>query len=680
MKKLLAFITALLVLSAVLFAEVTVKDLGDGNVEVTFFYGNPRATEVWVAGSFTEWAAGAVPMTKVAAGWEYKAVFPVASELKYKFLVNDLNGWTRDFKAPAEVDDGFGGFNGLVEVARLVEIEKAKASGDTSALEALMAGGLKFGNYTQLTLMSTFQLREYADPTAKGFQTENVELYADSNWKFDGDVLPGINLSMEVKAFSSTTTLYAIDPTGLVTQEIAEGVNELATGLAFYPFNYLKGGDPMLGKFKVGLETPYVNLETGYFWSQPTKRSTIIWQTIGEVNADKGYFQIANGEAIQNFGDVKIDAAVVPNMTYDAMAVRSWVAATAGDYTVELQWDAKSTAPKNILNKVTDPADDKYAGSDFFDQGYANLIAGAKGSAAGATFAAQVSIPMAFGDLPEASEEVLVTDAMAYQVNLGYATDMFGVATEFGIYQPNADLMYTEQDGDDKLFDNKGKALIKINPWVIPVDGVKVGLDNEIVTTYEFDTALVDGGYLAYGFKPWVNLDLAKIAGQNMVVDAYAKFAVNLTEYPSGIKPDDTFFFNELGVKVAMKEVSEMVPSIEINYGLQNEYKVKMFNTLIASATTKPGIGVDAGIGLRLVNADAGTAVEDANEAFAFLLGADYTITALKNGVFYGSFVYNMDAYDSNKDELDWDGYRPDKGIDELAGKAKFRLGMKWDF
>jgi hypothetical protein len=39
-----------------------------------------------------------------------------------------------------------------------------------------------------------------------------------------------------------------------------------------------------------------------------------------------------------------------------------------------------------------------------------------------------------------------------------------------------------------------------------------------------------------------------------------------------------------------------------------------------------------------------------------------------------------MDPYDSETDGLSMNGYRPDKSIDDMAGYAKFRMGMKWDF
>lgn len=158
MKKMLSFIAAFLVLGGALFADVTVKDLGDGNAEVTFLY-KGTGSEVLLAGDFTDWQNGAVAMTKTGSGFEYKKAFPLATTLKYKFIVDGT--WMFDMKSPDKTDDGFGGFNGVVDIAKLVAVEKAKASGDSSALEKLMASqtGLKFGTFTQVTARSNFITR-----------------------------------------------------------------------------------------------------------------------------------------------------------------------------------------------------------------------------------------------------------------------------------------------------------------------------------------------------------------------------------------------------------------------------------------------------------------------------------------------------------------------------------------
>ena len=118
MKKLFAFISVSLIAAAAMFAEVTVKKLDNGKLEVTFFYGNPRATEVLLAGDFTSWQDGALPMTKTKKGFTLTKVFDAGTTLKYKFI-SDGN-WTTDLRAPDFVDDGFGGKNSLADLDSLV--------------------------------------------------------------------------------------------------------------------------------------------------------------------------------------------------------------------------------------------------------------------------------------------------------------------------------------------------------------------------------------------------------------------------------------------------------------------------------------------------------------------------------------------------------------------------------
>ncbi|MEW6565834.1 MAG: glycogen-binding domain-containing protein [Spirochaetota bacterium] len=642
MKKMLSFIAAFLVLGGALFADVTVKDLGDGNAEVTFLF-KGAAKEVLLAGDFTDWQNGALAMTKTDNGFELKKTFPMATTLKYKFIVDGT--WLFDAKSPDKTDDGFGGFNGVVDVAKLVAVEKAKASGDSSALEKLMASqtGLKFGTFTQVTARSNFITRNIADPAKKGFETDNVDIKAKSYWKLSGELLKNVPAYIELKAFDTTKTLYAVGPTGTVTTKIEDGLNDFATGMLFYPFNYLKGGTPEVGHFKVGVNTDYVNLETANNWAKPSKRSTVLWTTVTDSDSGAGYLQFTNGKAIQSFGDLKLDIGIVPNKTLSSLGLRTWVAGTyMDDYTVEIQWDSKSTAAEQLV-------------TDYFDTFTGDLIAGAKGVFGPVTAKAQMLMPVS---------STTVSKALAVKGEVTFTATMFGITANAGYYEPNASMLYGDNGGL-----SAGKFVVYANPYVSIVEGAKVGMEVTNTTTYEFKYADSNTTNL----KPYVNLDLLKAFDlYNATVDAYAKMDLNLA---NGVASADQFKFNELGVHVALPELS----SLDINYGLQMG-TVKMFNTLIATVATKPGINVQAGLGLRTTNDKATQADKDKNELLAFSLGANYKVEAMKNGVVYAAFVYNMDPYEDDKDNLDMDGYRPDKGIDDMAGYARFRLGVKWDF
>lgn len=172
-----------------------------------------------------------------------------------------------------------------------------------------------------------------------------MDLAAKSYWKLSGEVLKNVPAYIELQAFDSTKTFYQINAIGKVTTEVKDGINNFATGMLFYPFNYLKGGTPQVGHFKVGLNTDYVNLETANNWAKPAKRSTILWTTVTDRDAGDGYLQFTNGAALQKFGDLKLDVGLVPNKTLGSLGLRTWVAGTyKDDYTAEVQWDSKSTA------------------------------------------------------------------------------------------------------------------------------------------------------------------------------------------------------------------------------------------------------------------------------------------------------------------------------------------------
>ena len=144
MKKLFAFISVLAVAAAGLFAEVTAKKLADGKVEATFFYGNPRATEVLLAGDFTNWQAGALPMEKTDKGFTLTKTFEPGTTVKYKFISD--GSWTTDLRAPDFVNDGFGGKNSMADLDALAD------GGNVAAPKS----GLKFLTWSMLGAQMKF--------------------------------------------------------------------------------------------------------------------------------------------------------------------------------------------------------------------------------------------------------------------------------------------------------------------------------------------------------------------------------------------------------------------------------------------------------------------------------------------------------------------------------------------
>jgi hypothetical protein len=78
-------------------------------------YQAPLAHEVAVAGDFNGWEPQATRMRRGPNGlWTVEVPLPAGGRYQYMFLVDGR--WVTDPSAPATLDDGFGGKNGLLEL------------------------------------------------------------------------------------------------------------------------------------------------------------------------------------------------------------------------------------------------------------------------------------------------------------------------------------------------------------------------------------------------------------------------------------------------------------------------------------------------------------------------------------------------------------------------------------
>jgi hypothetical protein len=75
----------------------------------------PDARDVWLAGSFNEWQAEAIPLNAGPGGVWSTTVALALGEHQYQFVV-DGERWIPDPTAHAQVDDGFGGTNSVIVV------------------------------------------------------------------------------------------------------------------------------------------------------------------------------------------------------------------------------------------------------------------------------------------------------------------------------------------------------------------------------------------------------------------------------------------------------------------------------------------------------------------------------------------------------------------------------------
>ena len=357
MKKLFAFISVLAVALACLFAEVTAKKNSDGSYEVSFFYGNPRATEVLVAGDFTNWQNGALPMTKGDKGFSVSVNLPASTEaVVYKFI-SDGN-WTADLRAPVFIDDGFGGKNSKAELADLVGGDD---NGDASKAKIV---------YSTWTMLGT--QGQFATGKGDDAYLDNMTLAAKSYNKFGGMFLPNAPFYIELAVAenelegskwrqnevlsrnpglnagnkpwgdqplgnvnndgtygaSKTHYLYKQNNSGHDGVDFADGIKDAFNGILTNPAAFFAdtnenwATNPFLGHLKFGWNTPYVNFLTGFNYAKPDTQKTILWTTV-DGGWDAGYKHVGGfsvfslGEKLTHIGDATVNFTFAPNKSAD---------------------------------------------------------------------------------------------------------------------------------------------------------------------------------------------------------------------------------------------------------------------------------------------------------------------------------------------------------------------------
>ena len=515
MKKLFAFISLFLLLGiGSAFADVTVKKLADGNVEVTFFYGNPRATEVLLAGDFNNWQNGAEAMTKTDKGFTITKTFKATDELRYKFI-SDGN-WTTDLKAPDFVDDGFGGKNSHVVIADML-------GGDDDA--AASKAKINFISWSMIGVQGKYTTVGKNDPSDKGLDLDSVSVGFKSYNKFAGNFLPDCPVYIEIALSESDLEnydgnqkinyLYQKDAYDNAVVDWDDGFKNLINGIFANPVQYLAqstdnseaaagtsipgpGSRPFLGHLKFGFNTPYINFLTGFNYAKPDVRQAITWKTI-DGNWDAGYNHVGGFNvfslgskavaALEEATGVTFDIGFAPNRTADRKGTKygywGWAGVKKDDLVIDFQTNGMYG--------------DDYL---FYDPVEHDFILGVKDTIAAGDGKLSFAVQGLIATHQKSSEDIgdtrdyfgYSTDVfyrtddfdgiqnMAANVQLGYKADMFNVNLEYRFRGMQASMLYLRENHDDGTFDlssNLGllnSQRIAFNGSVNPMEALKIDL------------------------------------------------------------------------------------------------------------------------------------------------------------------------------------------------------------
>ena len=668
-----------------------------------------------VIGDFCGWVEPGVPMAKNADGkWEVAVKSTMDGVLKYKFWYKGT--YIYDFKSPDKIDDGFGGNNGLVEVATVLAKQKAKelaASGDAAGAAALMAqankssGGGKIGfqTWTQIDAAANFVTQGFADKTKKGVDLDNIQFRTNAYTKLVGNIVPGAPIYVELPmADKITKTLMSKDTAGNTTLAFKDGFkNWLVDGFTS-PFS--TWSSPSIGKFSVGVETDYVNVKSGWKNSEIDGRSKILWPTISGWNAGYenggGFVQFTNGAATQSIGDARVNVGLIPNKTADRKGNKygfiGYADVEVAGITADVQYNA-GFGTESIFK-------------DVYEQ---NLIFGAKGAIGSLALAGQALMTFHKEDKVFDIDEVGYSTAvlnrtkefnlkdMAFGVKADWGNDILTLSGQYRLRGAEANLLFVKDHHDEGSAASDALGAVNSQSIVASailkaIYGVDLGLYTTTTMRLEelsadtlakmngaipswYGTGPVNNFKYAKGvefdIKPTVTLSLLDLAGFDATIDMYSNL------YLGALNDETKFQFKNYGMKVGFGAFNDTIKGVDVMYGLDNEDAAKLYNSVVTTVKLPSDINVDVAFALRSAKStDEGKLVkkEELNP-FGFGIGVSKVLKNLQQPTVYAQFVYNVDSYkdfNDGRQNLNLDGYILDD-YSKGDGAASFRIGMAWN-
>ncbi|QEN03980.1 hypothetical protein EW093_04445 [Thiospirochaeta perfilievii] len=624
--KIIYGITILFFLTGVAFADVTVKDLGNGQAEITFLYQDDAAEEMNVIGSFNNWIEPGDVMTKNAAGlWEFKFVTFSDDEIVYKFFDGT---YISDENAPDEKDDGFAGMNGLIIVADLLLEESPATPNDPTKPVVQARKKVTFGTDTYIESDTSFN-------TDGDFKAVDSTINAKSVWKFDGDLVKNMPGYMELTFFDGNPTVWS---DGSV--EVLDGLEALSSGFIFNPAYYLSSDKkPSVDNFKFGFDTKYISYETGYGSANLPGHDSLLWETVDAdgISAGDGYSAFSSKIDLESAG-LTIDTKFVPNKSIgDKYGMYFDLDMTLAGLRADIQYEMTSSSTSDIQAIFENiPRQDLIIGLGYkMDKVSINTqILNSMYVAGGTTMARPAK------------------DRVGAEVKVSYADeDLMGLDISYKLRGAVANFIYaTTEDilGDEDTQGVNLSGFYKLNKAVTPKMDFSATMLNEDPLNSNIELTV----------KPGATFDLSEQIGKTTTGDIYVSVGLN-SKPADGDKPSIS-----VGATATMENLT-------INYGYNGTNADQVFNSLLLKAELENDLTAELGIGLR-----SGNAVIN---PFALCIGGSWKVPApkAKTPLIYANFTYNMDPYETGETTATLTDYQLE---DNSETEAAFRLGIVWSY
>ena len=546
-------------------------------------------------------------MSKGDKGFSLTKTFKPSDELRYKFI-SDGN-WTTDLKAPAFVDDGFGGKNSHVVIADML------GGDDNGAAKAK----INFVSWSMIGLQGNYVTQSVTDATKKGFDLDSVTFGMKSYNKFVGNFLPNCPVYIEIAlaekemedyAGNETEKLNYLYRTNKYGEDIVsweDGLKGLVNGLLANPVAYLAkadsnadgegssgsrpgpGSNPFLGHLKFGFNTPYINFMTGFNYAKPDVRNAITWTTICS-SWDAGYQHVGGFNqfslgskavaALEEATGVTFDIGFAPNKTADRKGNKygywGWVGAKFNDWVIDFQ--SNGMYDGLMFDKPVEHDFILGAKSTFnTDAGQLSvalqgLVATHQMSSAEIVAAGASNTTDYFGystDVFYRSGEFDGIQNMAANARVGFKADTWNVNAEYRLRGAQASMLYLRENHDDGTFD--------LSEELGVLNSQRIALDASVTPMEALNINL---GVLA-------EMPLEKLDATNALVNAY------FTSTTEGMQ---SWYYDRCK--------NHMMPLFDIDSGMELTFKPAVTYTMDVDSMT---FGAYADMNLNLYSMEAGS-------------------------------------------------------------------------
>lgn len=638
-----------------LFADVHVE--AEETVTVVFTYVNPTATRVTIAGNFQGWNPNTHPMTKNEEGiWTYTMEASIDDVLIYKFLPD--GEWTVDEGAPDFIDDGFGGLNGYVVVS---EVLATQSGSGTSG-----GGALHFSTTVSVRSENRFLTRDLATGETAGYEFDASDLVTSSYWSIIGDILPRLELNLQLEALTGTTTLYEANTLGTedpFTTPIDGTESALST--PFSPFTTLNEGVVRVDQLTLSYPGNYLGFRTALGTAGSTSNA-LIYEMVKARDANDGLLELFNGEKLQTIGG--LDFGVMSGLTNQKLngyGVYNWLT---------LGWE--ETADITVNYNIHSPEKELFDGASDYDQAWALGVSAMPTE----ILTTQMQYVMSFGP-----DNTVDLDTMAIAARTELVLEAY---TGEVILKLAGDDVYTVFGDDDDL--EIGLFYTEINQSTRPSDLFTVGLDYNVAMD---NFGNISDDDVIMEVNPYVDLFLTDALPINLTTRVYGKTSVDLIGEATDEDRPTVFNLDEVGLEATWTEISPAVRSLTIDYGLSlehgnfiaadDEYPLDwVYNTVAAEVAMEKNWSANAAVIIR-TRGDSEDAT-DADVPIGLGVGASWVTPweKINSPTLDINYTWNADPYIETSSSLYFDEdhvfrlYEPENGM----GESFLRFGASWSF